>query len=105
MVVDPPAATVVGLALTDEFAALTAGASNVTVAVWVNDTLSVVSLAVKVTGSATVSVTVKVVCPLLPVSAGDGPLTLAVDDADAKLTALPETGTEPVPSSVTVTVD
>ena len=54
--------------------------------------VSEVSTAVSVTDSATVSVTVKVVCPLLSVTAGDGPLTFAVDDGDVKVTALPATG-------------
>jgi hypothetical protein len=63
IVVEPPEATVEGLASTVELAGLTAGAWNVTVAVCVTVTLSVVSLAVSFTASPTVSVTVKVVCP------------------------------------------
>lgn len=102
-----PAVTVVGLALTVECEASTLGAWNVTVGSWLTVTVgvSVVSTAVSVTGSATVSVTINVVCPLESVTAGDGPMTFAVDDDGVKLTALPATGTAAPSSSVTVTVD
>ena len=43
---EPSAATVVGEAATEDWAAVTAPAANVTVAVWVTVTVSVVSVAV-----------------------------------------------------------
>ena len=78
--------------------------------VLVSVTLSVVSAAVKVTLWATVSVTVKETCPLALDESVEGSVTLAahgegVHDVGVRLTALPSTGTEPVPSSVTVTVE
>ena len=72
--------------------------------------LSVVSTALRVTDWATVSVTAKAVCPFGPVEAGEGPVMVAAHGEGAQfvavnVTALPATGTEPVPRSVTVTVD
>ena len=55
-----------------------------------------VSVAWRVTDSAAVSVMVKVVCPLASVVAGEGPEMCAEHDAvQAKVTALPATGTGP----------
>ncbi|HXN62822.1 MAG TPA: hypothetical protein VN886_20415 [Acidimicrobiales bacterium] len=104
MVAVPPLATVAG-PLTVELVGLATGFWKVTLAGGLNVTLSVVSTAVRLTSSATVSVTVKVVCPLLFVRAGDGPLTVVVDDEGVRLTALPATGSPPVAKRVTVTVD
>ena len=106
MVVELVPVTVIGLALTVECVGSTLGTWKVTTGLGlVIVTLSVVSTAVSVTGSATVSVTVNVVCPLASVMAGDGPVTFAVEDGEVKPTALLATGTPPVASSVTVTVD
>jgi hypothetical protein len=109
MVVELPADTVVGLALTVEFAALIAGAWKVMPAVCVSVTLSVVSAAVNVTDCAAVSVTVNVVWPLVSVVAGDGPVMWveqgAGEHAGVNETVLPLTGTLPASRRVTVTVE
>jgi hypothetical protein len=109
MVAELPAETVVGLALTVEWAALIAGAWKVMPAVCVSDTLSVLSAAVSVTDCAAESVTVNVVWPLVSVVAGDGPVMWVEQGegvhAGVKVTVLPLTGTLLASRRVTVTVD
>jgi len=103
--VEPSAGGLVGLAATLEFAALAAGAWKVTEA-GVRGTLSVVSLAVRLTDCAAVSVTVKVVWPFVSVWADEGPVTW-VEQGDGvqfglKVTALPLTGVFALSLRVTV---
>jgi hypothetical protein len=66
-VLEPSAGTELGLAATVDRLALTAVATKLTVAVWITVTESVVSLAVKVTDSATESFTANLACPFAPV--------------------------------------
>jgi hypothetical protein len=107
MVVDP-VGTDVGLALTVEWSWNNTGTSNSMVAGGdgVRGIPSVVSVAFRVTVSATVSVTVKLTWPLLSDTVEVGLTTLAeLDGVVVRSTVLPGTGMDPVPSRLTVTVE
>jgi hypothetical protein len=101
--VTPSAATCVGLAEIVECAGDTTGAANVTDTVWVMTTSSVVSVAEYTTVSAVASVAVKTAVPSLAVVAEAGVMT-EPPLAAARVTVLPETGTELASKSRTVMV-
>jgi hypothetical protein len=90
-----------------ELAGVTTGVTKVTVGWAVRSTGSVVSVAVRVTVSTVASVTLKVATPeelvtLEPLEAG---AMLACPVPPVNVTVLPATGTLPLPSRVTVTLD
>jgi hypothetical protein len=105
-VVLPSAGTEVGEAATVDTDADTAPAVNVTVAVWVTTTESVVSVAVKTSAAAVVDLTVKVACPLALVV----PFTVVMvgepaPEVLASVTVFPDTGLLFTSFRVTVIVE
>src|SRR4051794_6386145 len=103
-VVTPSAVTEPGAADTADCAAVTGPTVNVTAAVCVTATESVVSVAVFVVHSATVSLTVKVATPEALVV----PETVVIVEEPpdfASVTVFPETAFDCVSFSVTVTVE
>jgi preprotein translocase subunit YajC len=104
-VATPSAVTVAGLAVTVDAVADTVPTVNVTAAVWVIVTVSVVSVAVSVLVPALVERTVPVVCPFASVTAAGWVTVSAAPRDEDRATVLPLTGL-PLPSrNVTVIVD
>src|SRR5438477_788768 len=103
-VATPSAASHVAVALTVDVPALTGPTVKFTVAVWVTVTESVVSVAVYVTDSTTVSFTVKLACPLASVAALAGEI-VELPGPCASVTVLPLTGLSFTSLCVIVIVD
>ena len=102
--VEPSAVTEAGAAETLDWAAVTGPAAKLTDAVWLTVTESVVSVAVYVVDSATVSVTVNVATPEPLLT----PETVAISDEPpdfVSVTALPGTGLPFASRSVAVRVE
>ena len=105
-VVAPSTGTVVGEAVTVDWAAAAGGtAVKFTVAVCVTTTVSVGSVAVKTGDPGVVDVTVKVTTPVGPVGPEAAEIVSVAPRLEARATVLPRAGELPASNNVTVTVE